>query len=98
MIKYYIEYQPMSKGAARPRDEGDSVAIEATDAGGLVVIPNVGDHVSISGKYGFRGRVRSRLFRYIRPTDQSRDNTTNCLVNIVVEETDDEVWGQLVKE
>jgi len=41
----------------------------------------------------FSGKVRSRYFRYIRI---SNDDIT-CLINIVVEETSDDL-GKLVKE
>lgn len=44
----------------------------------------------------FRGRVKSRLFRYLGgPSDM--DTEPACAINIVVEETDGD-WGMLVKE
>jgi hypothetical protein len=63
-------------------------------------LPNVGDFVSVDNgmdggnRANISGRVRSRLFRYIRGSDDS----LTCLVNIVVEETDELVWAALVKE
>lgn len=98
-MKYHIDYQYMPKGAARPSDDGEVVAIEASDAAGTVVLPNVGDYVHIDNssdggeRAAFSGKVRSRLFRYIRVNEQE----VHCSVNIVVEETDDD-WGKLVKE
>lgn len=97
-MKYYIDYQHMPKGAARPLDEGNVVPIEASDKNGLVVLPDVGDYVNIqfadSGG-GFSGKVRSRLFNYIASGDSKFETT--CAVNIVVEDTDDD-WGKLIKE
>jgi len=40
----------------------------------------------------FAGKVRSRLFRYIRT-----EHGLMCLVNIVIEDTKDD-WGKLVRE
>lgn len=98
-IKYGIDYQYLPKGAARPIDDGEIVGIEATDESGVVLIPNVGDYVQIDNsadggeRSNFSGKVRSRLFRYIRTSGSD----VFCQVNIVVEETDDD-WGKLVKE
>lgn len=97
-MKYHIDYQYLPKGAHRPSDDGEVVGIEATDRSGTVVLPNVGDFVLVDNstdggeRSNFSGRVRSRLFRYIRARDE-----IHCAINIVVEETDDE-WGKLVKE
>jgi hypothetical protein len=97
-IKYQIDYQYMSKGAVRPHDDGEVVGIEATSEQGLVLLPNVGDFVSIDNsadggeRTDFHGKVQSRVFRYVRTK-----NEIFCLVNIVVAETDDD-WGKLVKE
>jgi hypothetical protein len=97
-MKYGIDYQYLPKGAQRPQDDGEIVGIEATDASGSLVLPNVGDYVEISNhadggqRSSFLGRVRSRLFRYTRvPGD------VFCNVNIVVEETSDDL-GKLIKE
>lgn len=98
-MQYSIDYQYMPKGRARPSDDGNVVAITATDKSGTVVIPNVGDFVHIDTfiendtRSKFSGRVRSRLFSYHRMSDDE----TLCQVNIVVEETDDD-WGELIKE
>ncbi len=97
-MKYSIDYQYLPKGSSRPIDDGEIVGIEATDATGTVILPNVGDFVSVDNstdggeRSNFAGKVRSRLFRYIRLGDEML-----CMVNIVVEETDDD-WGMLVKE
>lgn len=98
-LKYSIDYQYMAKGSNRPSDDGEVVIIEATDKSGTVIIPNVGDFVHIDTlvendpRTKFSGKVRSRLFSYIRMLDDD----TFCNVNIVVEETDDD-WGKLIKE
>ncbi len=71
-MKYEIDYQYLPKGAQRPIDDGEIVGIQATDATGTVLLPNVGDYVDISNsadggqRSEFSGKVRSRLFRYIR--------------------------------
>lgn len=97
-VKYGIDYQYMPKGSPRPIDDGEIVGIEATDGSGVVVLADVGDYVSIDNsadggeRAAFSGKVRSRLFRYIRTPDD-----VFCQVNIVVEGTDDD-WGTLIKE
>lgn len=97
-MKYGIDYQFLPKNSDRPIDDGEIVGIEATDQSGIVLLPNVGDYVHIEnsadplGRSSFCGRVRSRLFRYIRT---SKD--IHCHVNIVVEEDNDD-WGKLIKE
>lgn len=100
-MKYFVDYQYMPKGAARPADDGEVVGIEATDKSGVVILPNVGDYVQIDNSIGgdkrssFDGKVQSRLFRYIGAGDTGVE--PSCLVNIVVAETNDD-WGKLVKE
>lgn len=97
-MKYYIDYQHMPAGAARPVDNGNVIPIEANDKNGLVILPDVGDYVDIQfadGPQGFSGKVRSRLFRYVAHGEGKVE--TACMVNIVVEDTDDD-WGKLVKE
>jgi hypothetical protein len=101
-IKYFIDYQFMPKGAARPVDDGEIVGLAVTDKDGVALLPNVGDYIQIDNSAGgskrssFDGRVRTRLFRYIRTSETD----VGCQVNIVVEEVadDDNVWGELVKE
>jgi hypothetical protein len=98
-IKYRIDYQYLPKGSSRPQDDGEVVGIEATSDSGQTILPNVGDHVHIDNSMDggermmFTGKVRSRLFSYIRVSD----GEIFCNVNIVVEETDDD-WGKLIKE
>lgn len=97
-MKYYIDYQYLPKNASRPNDNGTVVPIEVDDSG-FALIPNVGDFFSVDPSAlgeeatdSFQGRVRTRLFHYIRTPSGDR-----CFVNIVVEETDDD-WGKLIKE
>jgi hypothetical protein len=98
-IKYGIDYQYLPKGSSRPQDDGEVVGIVATSDSGQTILPNVGDYVHIDnsmnggGRTMFTGKVRSRLFNYIRMSNEE----VFCGVNIVVEETDDD-WGKLIKE
>ena len=98
-MKYYIDYQFLPKDAARPIDNGEVVGIEASDASGMVVLPNVGDYVQVDNSAGtgqrssFSGKVRSRLYRYIRVSRTE----VHCAGNMVVEKDDDN-WGRLIKE
>lgn len=95
-ITYGVDYQYLRKGAARPDDDGIVVPLEST-SNPLILLPFVGDYVSIAGKNNelssFSGKVKSKLFTYTRiPGD-----IVHCGINIVVEETDDD-WGKLIKE
>lgn len=96
-VTYGVDYQYMRKGALRPDDDGVAVDLSSTD-NPLLLLPNVGDYVDIQGQddtyISFCGKVKSKLFRYIR----SHDEEVICLISIVVEEVDDDVWGSLVKE
>ena len=98
-MKYSIDFQYLAKGAARPTDDGEIVGIEATDKDGMVILPNVGDYVHIDNSMdggqisNFSGKVRSRLFTYLRGSDDE----VYCGVNIVVEESADD-WDKLIKE
>lgn len=100
MIKYQIDYQYLAKGSARPSDDGEVVGIKATGASGVVILPNVGDFVEInnskvSGRLRhLSGRVKSRLFTYIR----SGRTTVHCHVNVVVEQADEADWDALSKQ
>ena len=100
-MKYGIDFQFLAKGATRPTDDGEIVGISADDKSGAVVLPNVGDYVHIDNscdggqRSSFSGKVRSRLFTYIRSSSED----VYCGVNIVVEEHDDKTeWGKLIKE
>lgn len=92
-MKYYLNYQHQPKNAARPLDQGLAIKLEV-DETQFALLPNVGDFVSLDNSLlegdmaSFSGRVKSRLFSYI---------AGNCMINIVVAETDDD-WGQLIKE
>jgi hypothetical protein len=98
-MKYSIDYQYLSKGASRPSDDGEIVGIQADDKNGTVLLPNVGDYVHIDnsmdgGKRSeFSGKVRSRLFNYLRINEEE----VHCSVCIVVEATDDDL-SKLLKE
>jgi hypothetical protein len=98
-MEYSIGYQHLPKGASRPIGDGKIVAIKADDEFGPLPLPNVGDFVHINNsaagasRSSFQGRVRSRLFRYIRLNDER----IFCHVNIIVEDTDDD-WGMLIQE
>ena len=96
-MKYSMNYQYMPKQAARPRDDGTTVEVEA-DWNGFAPIPNVGDFVhhdnSMNGMASFHGKVKSRVFFYIRG---STPENAVCMINIMIEETDDD-WGKLSKE
>lgn len=97
-MRYGIDYQFLAAGASRPTDDGEIVGIEATDQTGTVILPNVGDYVYIDNsadggeRSSFQGKVRSRLFSYIRSHED-----VFCYVKIIVEENDDD-WGLLSKE
>lgn len=98
-MKYAIDYQYLPKHAERPIDDGDVVSISFdSQSQTSVILPNVGDYVEISNGAGdrasFDGKVKSRLFRYIR---MGHGGDVGCLINIVVQETDDD-WGKLIKE
>ena len=78
--------------------DGEIVGIQFDASEGSALVPNVGDYVHIDNsadggeRSSFSGKVRSRLFTYIRtPVDMY------CHVNIVVEKNDDD-WGLLIKE
>lgn len=98
-MKYSIDYQYLAKGASRPSDDGEVVGIRTDDESGPVLLPNVGDYVHIDNsmdkgqRTAFSGKVRSKLFNYIRISNDE----VMCGINIVVEETDDD-WGKLIKE
>jgi hypothetical protein len=94
-VKYVIDYQYMPEGAARPIDDGEIVGIEATDKGGLVILPNVGDFVRLDREGGsqFRGRVVTRYFSH----DYAGGDWI-CVVNIVVAEVPGQDWGNLLNQ
>jgi hypothetical protein len=97
-MKYFVDYQYLPKGAARPVDNGEVVPIEISAKGDPAFLPDVGDYVHIDNsifgenRASFSGKVRSRYFRYICSKGER-----NCAVNVVVEQTNDD-FGKLVKE
>lgn len=95
-ITYSVDYQYLKKGAARPYDDGMVVPLESKD-NPILLLPNVGDYIEIGGQgeehNTFSGKVKSKLFRYIRVSEK----IVHCAINIIVEETDDD-WGLLIKE
>ncbi|EJG0303358.1 hypothetical protein DFX36_RS23280 [Vibrio parahaemolyticus] len=99
-MKYSIDYQYLPKGKSRPCDDGEIVGIKADDQTSTVILPNVGDFVHIDnsgdkdGRESFSGKVKSKLFSYLR----TPMGEVYCHVNIVVEEDDETNWGALIKE
>jgi hypothetical protein len=97
-MKYSVDYQFRPKGKTRPHDDGQLVPFKIDAATNVVLLPNIGDHVHIgatqSGQSSIEGRVASRFFMYQELTDGS----VNCHVNIVIDEVDDSVFAQLIKE
>ncbi len=94
-MQYSINYQFRPKGHARPLDDGQLVPILVNSE---ITLPNIGDHVSIgateeNGRQ-IKGKVASRYFHY----QEIFDDTVFCSVNIVLDECDEEIWGQLLKE
>ncbi|MFM7847948.1 MAG: hypothetical protein ACKO8N_05155 [Rubrivivax sp.] len=97
-MKYSVNYQYRPKGKTRPTDDGTLIPIEIDDTTNLVLLPNIGDHVHIgaskAGESSTEGRVASRFFMYQEMTDGG----VHCHVNMVIEECDDSVFAQLIKE
>lgn len=97
-MKYHVNYQYLPKGKSRPTDDGLTVNL-SVDESGFAILPNVGDYVqldnSMNDMASFNGRVKSRAFFYIQGKDPA---LSGCSINIVVEETDDDVWAELIKE
>lgn len=97
-MQYGVNYQYLPKGADRPIDAGNALHPHPAQAGEPFVLPNVGDYVNMEnsdvGGERFFGKVKSKLFLYT----VLANGTQHCGINIVVEETDDNVWGQLIKE
>ncbi|MGC1458265.1 MAG: hypothetical protein WA825_08325 [Steroidobacteraceae bacterium] len=97
-MDYYIDFQYLPKGAARPLDQGEVVNIQASSEGTFAMLPNVGDYVHIDNstdkgeRAGFSGKVRSRVYHYLRVAEDH----VNVAAVIVVEETDDD-WSKLEK-
>ncbi|MCL6684034.1 hypothetical protein [Sphingomonas alba] len=94
-MKYSMDFQYMPRGHDRPLDDGEIVGL-SVDQSQFALIPAVGDYVQLEPMTSdadharFSGRVKSRLFRYF--------GNEHCGINIVIEETDDAVWGGLIKE
>lgn len=97
-MQYDVNYQYLPKGADRPIDAGSALHQHPAKAGEPFVLPNVGDYVTMNnedaGGENFSGRVKSKLFLY----HVLSSGKQSCGINIVVEEIDDDVWGQLIKE
>jgi hypothetical protein len=92
-MKYGIDFRYLPKGADKPLDNTTNrrpVDFEVDD-NGFAAIPNVGDYVdypqheSDIRDIDLRGKVRSRLFRYVMGY---------CYVTIVVEDTADD-WTKI---
>jgi hypothetical protein len=98
-MKYSIEFQYAHNKDSRPGDEGYMFIKTHDGDGKQVIIPNVGDYVRIehidhlpAGQF-IQGKVRSRYFIYTKFSEASE---SSCVVNIVVEETDDDM-GMILK-
>ncbi|EHT4047281.1 hypothetical protein ACNI4F_08540 [Enterobacter hormaechei] len=92
---YGYDYQYLPKGSTRPIDDGDIVSC-SSEENPLLLLPNVGDFVSISNdesRSSFSGIVKTKYFNYIRINDEH----VHCIINIVVAESDVD-WGSLIKE
>ena len=91
-----MPYRP--KGKTRPSDDGQLVPFKIDAANNVVLLPNIGDHVHIgatqSGHSSIAGCVASRFFMH----QETADGTITCHVNIVIDEVDDSVFAQLIKE
>lgn len=93
-MRYYAQYQYRPTGRDRPLDEGMMFDI-TSENGELILLPNVGDYISISGEGGLRGIVETRMFSYAVFKDNPKE--TACIINVVVGDTDTN-WGRLIKE
>ena len=97
-MDYSVNYQYRPKGKTRPNDDGQIVPFNIDAATNMVLLPNLGDHVHIgatqSGESSIAGRVASRYIMY----QETGDGSVNCHVNIVIDEVDDSVFAQLIKE
>jgi hypothetical protein len=97
-MKYSVNYQYRPKGNTRPSDDGQLVPFEIDGSTNLLLLPNIGDHVHIGatkqGESAVAGRVASRFFMY----QELSDGSVTCHVNIVLDECEESVWGQLIKE
>lgn len=102
-IQYHVEYQFMPKGASRPQDEGSTLDANVSEDE-VALLPNTGDYVSIDNSAApdliqkISGRVRSRVFHYNRLTPKEGEHSIVCHINIVLEEVDGKIWGELIKE
>ncbi len=97
-MKYSVSYQYRPKGKNRPNDDGELVPIKIIDTTNLVLLPNIGDYVrigaTVSEDASIAGRVASRYFRY----QEMPVGSVFCHVNIVIDESDEEVFEKLIKE
>jgi hypothetical protein len=89
-VKYGIDFRYLPKGAKLPVDSAVPVDFKVDDSH-FALVPAVGDFVDIPGDRAnpdhkpVRGRVRSRLFRYV---------LGYCYVTVVVEDADED-WAKL---
>ena len=84
-MKHYVYLQYRPRDAARPEDEPMRFEVKSED-GGLLLVPNIGDHVvflrpkGADGEEQIEGIVENRLFYYL-----GRDT---CTINVVVTDSD----------
>jgi len=97
-MNYSVNYQYRPKGKTRPNDDGELVPFKIDATTNVALLPNIGDHVHIAatqnGQHAIQGRVASRYFVY----HELSDGNVICHINIVIDEVDDSVFPQLLKE
>ncbi|MET4808363.1 hypothetical protein [Limibacillus sp. MBR-115] len=91
-MRYSVTYQYRPKDSSRPLDYGQSVEI-SSDGKDLILLPNIGDHVSFPDADEIRGIVENRLFHY----PEMGEAEDVCVINIVVTKSEED-WGKLIKE
>ncbi len=97
-MQYNVQYQYRPKGQVRPNDDGELVPIKIDNTTHQTLLPNVGDYVHIGATEEnlgtVLGKVASRLFTY----QQIGSGDVFCVVNIVLDECEDDIWPTLIKE
>jgi len=89
-MKHRIQYQYRPRDAGRPRDYAQQFDLATEE--GPILLPSIGDHVSMEKDAELDGVVENRNFHYI-----SVGGETICLINIVLTDSNVDV-GRLIKE